>query len=173
MVAEKLRIFKGDITKLKVDAIVNAANSSLMGGGGVDGAIHQAAGPRLQAACAKLNGCPTGQAKITPGFDLPAKFIIHTVGPVYHGRREDASLLASCYQHSLQLAAENRVQTLAFSAISTGVYGYPKQAAAKIAIRTVQKWLVQHQLPAQVIFCVFDSENERIYRQLLLKQTMS
>lgn len=165
----QLQVYRGDITKLQVDAIVNAANSSLLGGGGVDGAIHRAAGPKLQAACAKLGGCPTGQAKITPGFDLPAKYIIHTVGPVYHEDPEDAKLLAACYEHSLELAQAYKVESLAFSAISTGVYGYPKSAAAKIAVDTVKKWLQQHNSRLKVIFCVFDQDNEQIYQQLLNK----
>jgi O-acetyl-ADP-ribose deacetylase (regulator of RNase III) len=163
----QLQVYLGDITQLQVDAIVNAANSSLLGGGGVDGAIHRAAGPDLQAACAKLGGCPTGQAKITPGFSLPAKYIIHTVGPVYHGDASDARLLAACYEHSLQLAEEYELNSVAFSAISTGVYGYPKSAAARIAVKTVDNWLRQHQSRMKIVFCVFDEENERIYQQLL------
>lgn len=163
----QLQVYRGDITKLAVDAIVNAANSSLLGGGGVDGAIHRAAGPELQRACAKLGGCPTGQAKITPGFNLPAKYVIHTVGPVYRGQEQDAELLAACYHNSLQLAEEYQLKTIAFSAISTGVYGYPKTAAAQIAVTTVKNWLYQHQSQLQVVFCVFDQENEQIYHQLL------
>src|SRR5947207_4903422 len=123
---DRISIQKGDITKLEVDAIVNAANSSLLGGGGVDGAIHDAAGPRLYDACKKIGGCPTGEARITPGFDLPAKFVIHTVGPVWHGGKHDEDeLLARCYRNALQLALENNVKTIAFPAISTGAYGFP------------------------------------------------
>lgn len=163
----QLQVYRGDITRLHVDAIVNAANNSLLGGGGVDGAIHQAAGPQLQAACVKLGGCPTGQAKITPGFNLPAKYIIHTVGPVYHGQAGAADLLVACYRNSLQLAEEYGLKDVAFSAISTGVYGYPKEAAANIAVTTVKNWLTEHHSHLQVIFCVFDQANERIYQRLL------
>ncbi|HEY5604685.1 MAG TPA: O-acetyl-ADP-ribose deacetylase [Gammaproteobacteria bacterium] len=136
-----LEIIQADIITLKVDAIVNAANSSLLGGGGVDGAIHRAAGPQLVEACRPLGGCPTGEARITPGFKLPAKFVIHTVGPVWRGgKRDESGLLESCYRRSLDLALENHIRSIAFPAISTGVYGYPKPEAARIALRVLKEY---------------------------------
>ena len=164
----KIEIFKGDITKLKVDAIVNAANSTLLGGGGVDGAIHRAAGKELLAECRTLNGCETGDAKITNGYNLPAKFVIHTVGPVWHGGRSgEPEKLASCYRRSLEVANENGIKTIAFPNISTGVYGYPKKEAAEIATKTVLSFLNSKNEFELVIFCVFDDENFMIYRNLL------
>lgn len=164
----KIRLFRGDITSLKVDAVVNAANISLLGGGGVDGAIHRAAGKELLAECRKLNGCATGDAKITKGYNLPAKFIIHTVGPVWHGGKSgEPDKLASCYRRSLQLAVENGIKTIAFPNISTGIYGYPKKEAAKIAIQTVTSFLENNNEINQVIFCIFDNENFEYYRELL------
>ena len=153
----KIEIRPGDITTLDVDAIVNAANSRLAGGGGVDGAIHRAAGgAQLQAACRKLGGCNTGDAKTTPGFNLPARFIIHTVGPVYsNGSRGEAELLASCYRRSLQVAAENGCKTVAFPAISTGVYGYPFEAATEIAVQTVGDTLANDDRIERVILVFF------------------
>ncbi|NLA92468.1 MAG: O-acetyl-ADP-ribose deacetylase, partial [Spirochaetales bacterium] len=142
MKKERIELIQGDITKLKVDAIVNAANSTLLGGGGVDGAIHAAAGPQLYAACLKLGGCATGEAKSTFGFKLPAKYVIHTVGPVWRGgKREEALKLAACYQNSLKSALEIGAKSIAFPAISTGVYGYPPLEAAKVALSTVKSFL--------------------------------
>lgn len=164
----KIELYHGDITQLKVDAIVNAANNSLLGGGGVDGAIHRAAGPELLAECRKLNGCATGDAKITNGYRLPVRYIIHTVGPVYRGEKnKEATLLASCYEKSLQLAEEHDLKSIAFPNISTGVYNYPKHEAATIAIQTVRNFIRQHRLPEKIIFCVFDQENYQIYQKLL------
>ena len=157
-----LQIIRHDITQMNVDAIVNAARPSLTGGGGVDGAIHRAAGRELLEACRKFNGCKTGEARITPGFRLPAKFVIHTPGPVWHGgARHEAELLRSCYENSLKLAAENGCRSIAFSCISTGVYGYPHEAAAGIAVETVRAW--NGDLPEEVIFCCFSNEMLKIY----------
>jgi O-acetyl-ADP-ribose deacetylase (regulator of RNase III) len=165
-----IKLLRGDITTLKVDAIVNAANRSLLGGGGVDGAIHRAAGPELLEACRALNGCETGEAKITPGFRLPSSYVIHTVGPVWHGgSNEEQELLGRCYRKSLELALEHSLTSIAFPNISTGVYGFPKTLAAEIAIETVRKFLEQHQPVLEVIFVLFDSENEILYRSILEK----
>ncbi len=155
----RLATITGDITRLEVEAIVNAANSSLLGGGGVDGAIHRAAGPELLAFCRTLNGCETGDAKLSPGFRLPARFVIHTVGPVWHGgRNREPELLASCYRRSIELALEAGVRSLAFPAISTGVYGYPKPEAAEIAVRTVHALVCGAETTLeQVLFCGFDT----------------
>jgi O-acetyl-ADP-ribose deacetylase (regulator of RNase III) len=162
----EIEVVQGDITKLQVDAIVNAANCSLLGGGGVDGAIHRAAGPELLRACIPLNGCETGKAKITPGFRLPAKFVIHTPGPVYRdGQHGEPELLESCYESCLDLAEEADCETMAFPAISTGVYGYPKKAATEIAVRTVRGYPAQN--VKKVIFCCFGDEMENIYREVL------
>ncbi len=159
----EIEVMQGDITKLAVDAIVNAANCSLLGGGGVDGAIHRAAGPDLLRACIPLNGCETGKAKITLGFKLPAKFVIHTPGPVYRdGQHGEPALLESCYKSCLALAEENDCETVAFPAISTGVYGYPWEEATEIAVRTVRNFPAQK--IKKVIFCCFGTEMERIYR---------
>lgn len=164
----KIKIFRGDITTLKVDAIVNAANSTLLGGGGVDGAIHRAAGKELLTECRTLNGCETGDAKITKGYNLPSKFVIHTVGPVWNeGRSGEPEKLASCYRRSLEVAIENGVKTIALPNISTGVYGYPKKEAAEIATKTVVSFLKNHDEFELVIFCVFDDENFAIYSNLL------
>ena len=163
----QLESISGDITRLSVDAIVNAANSSLLGGGGVDGAIHRAAGPELVAACRLLGGCVTGDAKATPGFRLPAKWIFHTVGPVWNGgtRNEDA-LLASCYRRSLELARKHSVRSIAFPAISTGIYGFPMEPAAKIAIQTVRVHIDDSGVEL-VQFVCFNDEALRIYQRLL------
>lgn len=158
----------GDITTLKVDAIVNAANSSLLGGGGVDGAIHRAAGPELLEECRKLGGCATGDAKITKGYKLPAKYVIHAVGPVWRGGQHgEAELLASCYRRALQLAAEHDVRSIAFPCISTGAYGFPPDQAAAIAVRTVRETLATLPKPIDVIFCCFLPRDLELYRQLL------
>ncbi len=163
-----IELIQGDITQLKCDAIVNAANTTLLGGGGVDGAIHRAAGPQLLEACRKLNGCPTGDAKITPGFNLPARFVIHTVGPVWRGGLNDEPrLLKSCYLRSLELASENSCTSVAFPNISTGVYRFPKEKAAEIAVETVTEFMEQHKQPDKVIFVCFDQENLEIYKALL------
>ena len=154
-----IKLIRADITTLKVDAIVNAANSSLLGGGGVDGAIHRAAGPELLVECRTLKGCPTGEARITKGYNLPAKFVIHTVGPIYKdGSRGEAELLASAYRNSLQLAAENKLATIAFPAISCGVYRYPIAEAVEIAVCEVNSWLAENEYPEEVIFVCFSDE---------------
>ena len=152
---DRMELFQGDITRLVVDAIVNAANSSLLGGGGVDGAIHRAAGPELLAQCRQLGGCPTGEARITGGYHLPARHVIHTVGPVYGGSPQDAELLANCYRNSLRLAEEHSVRTVAFPAISCGVYGYPIDEAAHIAVATTAELLRNADLPHKVSFVLF------------------
>ncbi len=164
----KISLLRGDITKLEVDAIVNAANKTLLGGGGVDGAIHRAAGKKLLEECRQLNGCETGDARITKGYQLPAQFVIHTVGPVYNGGKyNEAEKLASCYQRSLEIAVDNNIESVAFPNISTGVYGYPKAEAAQIAIQTVKAFLETHSQLQEVIFCVFDDENYRLYDGLI------
>jgi len=164
----KIEISKGDITKLKVDAIVNAANTSLLGGGGVDGAIHRAAGPELLEFNKELGGCETGKAKLSPGFNLPAKFIIHTVGPVWNGGKyNEDELLSNCYRNSLKLAVENDVKTIAFPAISTGVYHFPLERAAKIAINEVKKFLEKNNSIGKVIFVCFDETNFMLYSESL------
>jgi O-acetyl-ADP-ribose deacetylase (regulator of RNase III) len=166
--SDKIEIAKGDITKLNVDAIVNAANSSLLGGGGVDGAIHRAAGPRLLEECKELNGCKTGEAKITKGYNLPAKFVIHTVGPVWSGGNNDEDeLLKNCYINSLMLAKQNQIKTLAFPAISTGVYRFPLDRAAKIAISTVKDFLSNDDSLEKVVFICFDENTETIYKKTI------
>ncbi|WP_438012133.1 O-acetyl-ADP-ribose deacetylase [Psychrobacter raelei] len=167
-----LTLIQADITTLKVDAIVNAANSSLLGGGGVDGAIHRAAGPELVAYCRTLNGCPTGEAKISPGFKLPAQYVIHTVGPVWHGGNQgEPELLASCYRNSIQLAVDNDITSIAFPAISTGVYGYPIEQATDIAINSVidsiQQASVSQLLITEVIYCCFSAADAAVYKQQL------
>ena len=164
----RIEILKGDITKLKVDAIVNAANTSLLGGGGVDGAIHRAAGPELLEFNRKLGGCSTGEAKISPGFKLPAKFIIHTVGPVWNGgKNNEDKLLANCYKNSLEIAIEKNIKTIAFPAISTGVYRFPLERATKIAVNEVKKFLEKNESIEKVIFVCFDDETYSVYRKFL------
>jgi O-acetyl-ADP-ribose deacetylase (regulator of RNase III) len=162
-VLDRIEILQGDITRLEVDAIVNAANNRLLGGGGVDGAIHRAAGPELLAECRELGGCPTGEARITKGYRLPARHVIHTVGPVYQGRPEDARLLAGCYTSSLGLAAERQLATIAFPAISCGVYGYPLADACKIAIDTTLAFLGEHPEIQRVVFVLFSDSDRQTY----------
>ena len=164
----RIILTRNDITKMNVDAIVNAANRTLLGGGGVDGAIHRAAGSELLAECKTLNGCDTGDAKITKGYLLPARYVIHTVGPVWRGgNKNEAELLARCYLKSLELAQEYHCSTIAFPNISTGIYGYPKPEAAEIALRTVSNFLKENNMPEKVYFVCFDEENYRIYDELL------
>lgn len=163
-----LQVVRGDITKLDVEAIVNAANSSLLGGGGVDGAIHRGAGPQLLETCRRLNGCQTGDAKITPGFRLKARYVIHTVGPVWRGgEARERELLASCYRRSLELAVEHDVASIAFPSISTGIYGFPKHLAAPIAVDTVRTFPFAGSRLERVVLCCFGEEDFQIYDALL------
>ncbi len=163
-----ITIDMGDITKLQVDAIVNAANKSLLGGGGVDGAIHRAAGRELLAECRTLHGCETGEAKITKGYNLPAKHVIHTVGPIYSGCPQDPIDLVNCYRNSLNVAKANSLHSIAFPAISTGVYGYPKEDAAKLASETVKSWLAANaDYDMQVTFSCFDVRTKELYEKYL------
>ncbi|GAB4040945.1 O-acetyl-ADP-ribose deacetylase [Spirosoma gilvum] len=166
-----LQVIQGDITKQAVDAIVNAANTSLLGGGGVDGAIHRAAGPDLVFECRMLHGCKTGDAKLTKGYRLPANYIIHAVGPVWRGGAHgEAELLASCYRRSLEIAADYSLQRIAFPNISTGIYGYPKDKAAEVALAAVRKFIEQPTSLQEVIFVCFDAENRALYEQRLYSQ---
>ena len=164
----KIEIIKGDITTLQVDAIVNAANNSLLGGGGVDGAIHRVAGKELLEECKLLNGCATGDARLTKGYRLPAKFVIHTVGPVWKGGHENEDkLLTNCYTRSLEIALENKITTIAFPNISTGIYGFPKNRAAIIAVHSVNSFVNEKEGIEKVIFVTFDEENYSIYQKLI------
>ena len=165
---ERIEVVEGDITKLAVDAIVNAANQSLLGGGGVDGAIHRAAGRELVAETSTFGGCPTGEARISGAYKLPAKYVIHAVGPRWRGGNHgEAELLASAYRSSLQLAADNDCRTVAFPAISTGIYGYPLEAATRIAVGEVRDILEQHDVPEKVIFVCYSARAAEVYRQVL------
>ena len=166
-ILQRIEVVEGDITQLPVDAIVNAANASLLGGGGVDGASHRAAGPGLLAECRAIGGCPTGEARITAGYNLPARHVIHTVGPVYRGRSEDGRLLASCYRNSLQLAADNRLASVAFPAVSCGAYGYPFQDACRIAVDTVCAFLADRASLENVVFALFSSRDAAVYREYI------
>ncbi len=168
--AEKSRILfsVGDITKVEADAIVNAANNSLLGGGGVDGAIHRAAGPGLLEECMKLGGCETGKAKITGGHKLPSRYVIHTVGPIYSGSAKDPALLYSCYAESLDLAAANDVHRIAFPCISTGVYGYPREKAAVVALKAIVNWIDEHKdYPMEVMIVCYSPDDMEVYRKVM------
>jgi O-acetyl-ADP-ribose deacetylase len=166
----EIEVVLDDITRVRADAIVNAANSSLLGGGGVDGAIHRAAGPELLAECRGLGGCPTGEARITGAYRLPARHVIHTVGPVWHGGSDgEPGLLAACYRTSLALAAEHGLESIAFPAISTGIYGYPVEAACEIAVREARAHLDRHELPRRVTFVCFDLATKRAYEAALAR----
>lgn len=168
MTKSQISIVQGDITKLAVDAIVNAANSSLLGGGGVDGAIHRAAGPELLEECRTLHGCDTGEAKITKGYQLPAKYVIHTVGPIYSGKKTDAEKLENCYVNSLELALQNKIHSIAFPAISTGVYRYPLREATSVATKAVYRWLRNHEdYQIEVIYCCFDQRTVDVYEEFV------
>ncbi|MEA3232597.1 MAG: O-acetyl-ADP-ribose deacetylase [Thermodesulfobacteriota bacterium] len=164
---QRIEVRQGDITQLAVDAIVNAANTSLLGGGGVDGAIHRAAGPELLAECKGIGGCPTGEARMTKGYKLPAIYVIHTVGPVYRGQPEDSRLLASCYRESLALADTHGVRSIAFPAISCGVYGYPVADACRIAVDSTVLFLNDHEKIQRVVFMLFSDENRKVYEDYL------
>ncbi len=165
----QIKLIQGDITQLDVDAIVNAANTSLLGGGGVDGAIHRVAGPELLEECHNLGGCPTGEARLTKGYFLKARYVIHTVGPIWNPGKEELmeNLLASCYRNSLQMAVDNDIRSIAFPNISTGVYGFPKERAAKVAVSTVREFCASDPPIDEVLFVCFDSENLNIYQDLL------
>jgi O-acetyl-ADP-ribose deacetylase len=166
-ILKKIEIRQGDITRLAVDAIVNAANTSLLGGGGVDGAIHRAAGPQLLAECRTVGGCPTGEARITEGYRLPAGRVIHTVGPVYRGSPRDKELLTACYRNSLELAVQHHLASIAFPAISCGVYGYPIEDACRIALDTTARFLEAHPSLQRVIFVLFSAGDLKVYRDYL------
>lgn len=168
MPSNRIKLSRGDITKLKVDVIVNAANSELAGGGGVDGAIHKAAGPQLLEECKMLNGCETGSAKLTKGYNLPAKYVIHAVGPVWRGgENNEAELLKSCYTTSLNKAVQYGCESIAFPNISTGIYGFPKEEAATIAIETVVNFIKENERLKEIYFVCFDEENYSIYNKIL------
>jgi O-acetyl-ADP-ribose deacetylase (regulator of RNase III) len=168
MTTDKLEVIQDDITKVDVDAVVNAANTTLLGGGGVDGAIHRAAGPELLAECRALGGCPPGEAKITRGYDLPARFVIHTVGPVWRGRKHhEPEILANCYRNSLRLAVENGIKTIAFPAISCGAYGYPIPDAAHVAVKAVRDFLASEDKIDSLTFVLFGEDIYDAYCQLV------
>ncbi|MEJ2657552.1 MAG: O-acetyl-ADP-ribose deacetylase [Desulfobacterales bacterium] len=164
---DRIEIMQGDITALKLDAIVNAANTTLLGGGGVDGAIHRAAGPGLLDECRKIGGCPTGEARITAAYNLPAKHVIHTVGPVYRGKDNDRRLLSLCYTNSLKLAAKNKITSIAFPAISCGAYGYPVKEACRIAMDTTCQFLEKNSTLKKVVFILFSADTYKVYKEYL------
>jgi O-acetyl-ADP-ribose deacetylase len=167
-IMSRLTVVQGDITRLTVDAIVNAGNTSLLGGGGVDGAIHRAAGPELLAECRQIGGCSTGEARLTRGYRLPARHVIHAVGPVYRdGHSGEPELLRSCYVESLRLASAAGLKSIAFPCISTGIYGYPKFEASRIAVTAAIEWFTSHELPESVTFCCFGPDDTRSYKELL------
>jgi O-acetyl-ADP-ribose deacetylase len=166
-ILDRIEVMKGDITTLKIDAIVNAANTSLLGGGGVDGAIHRAAGPELLNECRKIGGCPTGEARITRAYNLPTKYVIHTVGPVYKGKDEDSELLSRCYLSSLELAVKNHITSIAFPAISCGAYGYPLKEACRIAIDTTCDFLEQNSSLQKIVFILFSAKDYNVYTEYL------
>lgn len=163
----RIEILQGDITTLELDAIVNAANTTLLGGGGVDGAIHRAAGPELLNECRKIGGCPTGEARMTKAYNLPAKYVIHTVGPVYHGKDNDRRLLSLCYKNSLELAVKNNIGSIAFPAISCGVYGYPVKDACRIAMDTTFQFLENNSTLKKVVFILFSADTYNVYKEYL------
>ena len=166
-ILDKIEVKQGDITTLEVDAVVNAANQSLLGGGGVDGAIHRAAGPQLLEECRTLGGCPTGEARITKGYNLAARYVIHTVGPVYSGKPRDSRLLTNCYENSLKLAVENNVKSIAFPAISCGVYGYPIKDACKIAVDTTCNFMKSNPVIENAVFILFSDADREVYNDYL------
>jgi len=166
-VLSRIEVVQGDITRIEADAIVNAANNSLLGGGGVDGAIHHAAGPELLQECKTIGGCPTGEARLTKGYNLPASYVIHTVGPVYSAKRNNQRLLTMCYKNCLEIAVSNHITSIAFPAISCGVYGYPIEEACKVAVDTISDFLEHHDLIQKVIFVLFSSNQHKIYMDYL------
>jgi O-acetyl-ADP-ribose deacetylase (regulator of RNase III) len=164
-ILDRIEIMQGDITDLKLDAIVNAANTTLLGGGGVDGAIHRAAGPELLNECRKIGGCPTGEARITKAYNLPAKYVIHTVGPIYQGKDENRRLLSRCYTNSLKLAVKNNIASIAFPAISCGAYGYPVKEACRIAMDTTCQFLEVNSALKKVVFILFSADTYSVYEE--------